>query len=135
MGAHKRPSYRFVVADQRAPRDGRFIETLGYYNPLTDPATIKVNEERAIYWLNIGARPSQTAESLLRKVGVLDRWTAMKSGQALDTATATTAQTTTTEAAASTGAPAPAPASSVVPSAPAGPDEAPVAVGEPLNPT
>src|SRR5262249_499931 len=73
-GADKQPSYRFVVADQHAPRDGRFIETLGYYNPLTNPATIKVNEERTLYWLKNGALPSETAGSLLRKAGVMRKF-------------------------------------------------------------
>ncbi|MBA2278792.1 MAG: 30S ribosomal protein S16 [Chloroflexia bacterium] len=70
MGAKKRPSYRIVAADQRSPRDGRFIETIGYYDPLTDPATVKINEERARHWLSVGAQPSDTVASLLKRVGV-----------------------------------------------------------------
>lgn len=81
-GAHKKPNYRFVVADQHAPRDGRFIETLGYYNPLTDPATIHVNEARTLHWLGVGALPSETAGSLLRKIGIMDKFKAAKSGEA-----------------------------------------------------
>lgn len=72
MGAKKRPFYRLVVADSRAARDGRFIETLGYYDPLTDPATVSVNRERAIAWLNQGAQPSDTARKLLIRAGVLE---------------------------------------------------------------
>lgn len=70
MGAKKRPSYRIVAADQKSPRDGRFIETIGYYDPLTDPATVKINEERARHWLSVGAQPSDTVASLLKRTGV-----------------------------------------------------------------
>ncbi len=73
-GRKKRPFYRLVVADSRSPRDGKFIEMIGSYNPLTDPAEVKVDEERAIYWLKVGAQPSDTARSLLRKVGVWDKF-------------------------------------------------------------
>ena len=73
-GRKKRPFYRLVVADSRTPRDGKFIEMIGTYNPLTDPAEVKVDEERAIYWLKVGAQPSDTARSLLRKVGVWDKF-------------------------------------------------------------
>jgi small subunit ribosomal protein S16 len=66
MGAKKQPSYRFVVAESVSPRDGRFIETLGYYNPTTDPATIKVDVERAKYWISQGAQPTATVARLLK---------------------------------------------------------------------
>ena len=72
MGAKKAPFYRVVVADSRYPRDGRFIEILGTYNPLVDPAEIKINAERAAFWLGNGASPSDTAKELLKKAGVLD---------------------------------------------------------------
>lgn len=71
-GKKKAPFYRLVVADSRSPRDGRFIEILGTYNPLTNPAEITVNSERAAYWLKNGASPSDTARILLVKVGVLE---------------------------------------------------------------
>ena len=70
MGAKKRPSYRIVAADQKSPRDGRFIESIGYYDPLTEPATIKINEERARHWLSVGAQPSDTVAHLLRRAGI-----------------------------------------------------------------
>jgi small subunit ribosomal protein S16 len=70
MGAKKRPFYRLVVADGRAARDGRFIETLGYYNPCVEPPELKINGERATYWLSCGAQPSETAAALLKKQGV-----------------------------------------------------------------
>jgi small subunit ribosomal protein S16 len=77
-GKKKAPFYRLVVADSRSPRDGRFIELLGTYNPMTDPADVKVNEDRALYWLSVGALPSDTARALLRKTGVMDRFSASK---------------------------------------------------------
>ena len=70
MGAKKRPSYRIVAADSRSPRDGAFIETVGFYDPITDPATIKVDLERARHWLSVGAQPTETVNSLLKKTGV-----------------------------------------------------------------
>ncbi len=72
QGARNQPSYRIVVADSRAPRDGRFIEIIGFYNPRTEPPMMRVNEERAKYWLSQGAQPSEAVARILRKVGVLD---------------------------------------------------------------
>jgi small subunit ribosomal protein S16 len=71
MGARKRPFYRIVVADSRSPRDGRFIETIGTYDPTVDPPAVKVNKERAEYWLKNGAQPTDIARALLKKVGLL----------------------------------------------------------------
>ncbi|MCL4521718.1 MAG: 30S ribosomal protein S16 [Firmicutes bacterium] len=71
MGAKKRPFYRVVVADSRSPRDGRFIEEIGYYDPTKDPAVVKIDTEKATQWLLNGAQPTDTARSLLRQVGVL----------------------------------------------------------------
>ena len=70
-GARHQPHYRVVVVDQRKSRDGRSIEEIGYYNPRTDPATIDINEDRALYWLGVGAQPSETVRSLLEKTGVM----------------------------------------------------------------
>lgn len=72
MGAKKAPFYRVIVADSRSPRDGRFIEELGYYNPLTNPAEIKIDAEKAKKWLGNGAQPTETVKSLLKKSGVID---------------------------------------------------------------
>ncbi len=69
-GTKKRPFYRIVAAPSEAPRDGRFLEVLGTYNPLTDPATVTVKEDRVLYWLGQGAQPTDTVRSLLRKAGV-----------------------------------------------------------------
>lgn len=74
MGAHKRPFYRVVVADSRSPRDGRFIEEIGTYNPLTQPAQVEIDEEKALKWMLNGAQPSDTVRSLLRKAGVLQKF-------------------------------------------------------------
>ena len=70
-GAKKRPNYRIVAAEHSSPRDGRFIEIIGHYNPLTEPATVKVNEERARYWLSVGAQPSETVAGILKRAGVI----------------------------------------------------------------
>ena len=70
MGAKKRPSYRIVAADSRSPRDGAFIESFGFYDPITEPATIKVDIDRARHWLSVGAQPTETVNSLLKKAGV-----------------------------------------------------------------
>jgi len=70
MGAKKKPFYRIVVADSRYPRDGRFIEEIGYYNPTTTPTTFKVDEEKVRQWISKGAKPSDTVRALLDKAGV-----------------------------------------------------------------
>ena len=70
MGTHKRPFYRVVVADSRTPRDGRFIEEIGTYNPLKDPAEIKIDVEAAQKWISNGAQPTDTVRALLKKSGV-----------------------------------------------------------------
>ena len=70
VGAKKKPSYRLVVADSRAPRDGAFISIIGHYNPLTDPETVVIDEEKALNWLRQGAQPTATAARLLSKVGI-----------------------------------------------------------------
>ena len=79
LGAKKRPFYRVVVADQRSPRDGRFIENIGRYQPLDDPSLIEIDEERALHWLRVGAQPSNTVRVLMTKVGIWDRFTSEKS--------------------------------------------------------
>ncbi|OQA09578.1 MAG: 30S ribosomal protein S16 [Firmicutes bacterium ADurb.Bin373] len=73
MGAKKAPFYRIVVADSRSPRDGRFIEEIGFYDPLKNPAVININEEKALEWLSKGARLSDTAKALFNKAGVLKK--------------------------------------------------------------
>lgn len=80
MGSTKRPFYRIVVADARMPRDGRFIEIVGHYNPIVDPAEISVDEEKVYKWLGQGAQPTDTVRSLLRKTGVWRKWGLLKRG-------------------------------------------------------
>ncbi len=72
MGAKKAPFYRVIVADSRDPRNGDFIEEIGYYNPLTDPAEIKIDAEKAAKWLKSGAQPTDTVKSLLKKSGITE---------------------------------------------------------------
>ena len=71
-GKKKQPYYRVVVADQRAPRDGDFVEVIGHYNPRTQPSTIELNEERVKHWLSVGARPSETVHRVLHKAGLIE---------------------------------------------------------------
>ena len=72
LGAKKAPFYRVIVADSRCPRDGRFIEEIGYYNPMTNPAEIKIDAEKAKKWIANGAQPTETVKSLLKKSGIVD---------------------------------------------------------------
>ena len=81
MGAKKAPFYRVVVADSRSPRDGRFIETVGTYNPLSTPAEIKLDEEKAIKWLNNGAIPTDTVKNLFSKAGIMEKFHNSKQGK------------------------------------------------------
>ncbi|MBN1121990.1 MAG: 30S ribosomal protein S16 [Anaerolineae bacterium] len=84
VGAKNQPSYRVVVADGRSPRDGRFIEKIGFYNPRTEPSTIEIDEERALHWLNNGAQPSNAVRRLLVKMGTMDRFERLRKGEALE---------------------------------------------------
>ena len=90
VGKKKAPSYRVVVADSRSPRDGRIIESLGWYNPLVEPSAIHIDEEKALKWLNVGAQPTESAASLLKRTGIMARFEQTKS-------TATTAAATQAE--------------------------------------
>lgn len=72
MGAHKKPFYRVVVADSRTPRDGKFIEEIGYFNPMTEPNVIKINDERAKDWLSKGAQPTEIVRDLFKKSGIIE---------------------------------------------------------------
>lgn len=75
MGATKQPSYRLVVADSRAPRNGAFLETLGHYNPRTDPITLQVDEEKVLQWLRQGAQPTDVVRELLTRTGTMAKFT------------------------------------------------------------
>lgn len=74
MGSKKHPVYRIVVADSRSPRDGRFIETVGTYNPLVQPSEVKLDEELVLSWLNNGAQPSDTVKNLLSNAGIMEKY-------------------------------------------------------------
>ncbi len=78
VGSKKKPSYRLVVADVRAPRDGAYISIIGHYNPLTNPETIDIDEEKALHWLRQGAQPTTTAARLLSKVNITEKFKTTK---------------------------------------------------------
>lgn len=84
VGARKQPSYRVVVTDSRSPRDGRFIEAIGIYNPRTEPETVRIEEERALYWLGVGAQPTEPVARLLKNQGTLARLERLRAGEPLE---------------------------------------------------
>jgi small subunit ribosomal protein S16 len=83
-GAKKKPTYRIVVAESTSPRDGRFIEIVGHYNPRTVPTTFEVKEDRILYWLSVGAQPTDSLKKLLQNSGALDRFARIKAGANLE---------------------------------------------------
>ena len=85
VGGKRQPSYRIVVAESTAPRDGKFVENIGFYNPRTEPETVKVKEDRVLYWLSVGAQPTDSLNHLLNKIGTLDRFARFKAGEPLET--------------------------------------------------
>jgi len=85
VGRKKQPSYRVVAAEKEAPRDGRFLEVVGFYNPRTEPSTITLKEDRVFDWLSKGAQPSDAVESIFRQMGTRDRFDRFKAGEALET--------------------------------------------------
>jgi small subunit ribosomal protein S16 len=84
VGLKKQPSYRIVAADKESPRDGRFLEILGHYNPRTQPATISLREDRIFDWMSKGAQPSESVVQIFKTAGVMDRYERFKSGEALE---------------------------------------------------
>jgi small subunit ribosomal protein S16 len=84
VGRKKQPSYRIVVADSRSPRDGRYIEVIGFYNPRTQPGTMTVKEDRALYWLKSGAQPSDAVRRILDKLGTLARLERLHQGESME---------------------------------------------------
>lgn len=84
IGAKKKPAYRVVVSDARSPRDGRFIEIIGHYDPRTEPKTVNIREDRALHWLSVGAQPTDPVQALLKNQGTLDRFARLKEGTDLD---------------------------------------------------
>jgi len=84
VGAKRQASYRIVATDSRAPRDGRFIEAIGFYNPRTEPETVQLKEDRALYWLSVGAQSTDAVTRLLKKMGTLDRFERLKQGESME---------------------------------------------------
>jgi len=85
VGLKGQPSYRVVAADKESPRDGRFLEILGFYNPRTNPATIQLKEDRVYHWMKNGALPTESVEQIFKSAGVLDRFERFKKGEAVET--------------------------------------------------
>jgi small subunit ribosomal protein S16 len=85
VGAKRQPSYRLIAADKEAPRDGAFLEILGFYNPRTHPATIQLKEDRIFDWMSKGAQPSESAAQVLKSAGTLERYERFKKGEAIET--------------------------------------------------
>ena len=88
VGLKGQPSYRIIVADKESPRDGRFLEILGFYNPRTQPATIDVKEDRVFDWMNKGAQPTESVAQLFKTNGLLDRYSRLKAGESMETLSA-----------------------------------------------
>jgi small subunit ribosomal protein S16 len=99
IGLKGQPTYRIVAADKEAPRDGRFLEILGVYNPRTNPATIKLNEDRIYHWMKNGAQPTESAAQVLKSAGTLERFERFKKGEAVETLVAEAAEAETKRAA------------------------------------
>ncbi|MBN2118714.1 MAG: 30S ribosomal protein S16 [Anaerolineales bacterium] len=85
IGLKGQPTYRIVAADKESPRDGRFLEILGFYNPRTDPATIHVKEDRVYHWMKNGALPTESAEQVFKSAGILERFERFKQGESVET--------------------------------------------------
>jgi len=84
IGLKGQPSYRIVAADKESPRDGRFLEILGFYNPRTEPTTLTVKEGRVFHWMSNGAKPTESVEQIFKTAGTLDRWERFKKGEDVD---------------------------------------------------
>jgi len=85
IGLKGQPTYRVVAADKESPRDGRFLEILGHYNPRTKPATVHLNEERVYHWMKNGALPTESVEQVFNSAGVMDGWERVKKGESVET--------------------------------------------------
>ena len=84
VGLRKQASYRIIAADKESPRDGKFLEILGFYNPRTEPSTIEVKEDRVFDWMSKGAQPSESVEKLFKSIGLLDRFARYKGGESIE---------------------------------------------------
>jgi small subunit ribosomal protein S16 len=99
VGLRGQPTYRVVAADKESPRDGSFLEILGFYNPRTEPATIHLKEDRVYHWMKNGALPTESVERIFKTAGVLDRFERFKKGEAVETLVAEAAEAETKRAA------------------------------------
>jgi len=99
IGLKGQPTYRVVAADKESPRDGRFLEILGFYNPRTHPATIHLKEDRVYDWMKNGALPTESVAQVFKSAGVLDRWERFKKGEAVETLVAESTEAETKRAA------------------------------------
>lgn len=93
IGLKGQPSYRIIVAEKESPRDGRFIENIGFYNPRTDPSTITIQEDRVYHWMGNGAQPSDSVGQLFKTVGVFERFERFKKGESVETLLTEAAET------------------------------------------
>ena len=84
VGSRNQASYRVIVADKESPRDGRFIETVGHYNPRTEPSTVVLKDDRVFYWLSVGAQPTEAVDGLFKQVGLWERYERFKAGEDVD---------------------------------------------------
>jgi len=84
IGLKGQPTYRIVAADKESPRDGRFLEILGFYNPRTQPATIHIKEDRAFHWMTNGALPTESVEQVFKSAGIMDRFERFKKGESIE---------------------------------------------------
>lgn len=108
IGMKKQPSYRIVVADARSPRDGRFLEIIGHYNPRTQPQTDVIDEGRALYWLSVGAQPSDSVRRLMVRTGTWERFERLRKGESIETLVAEAEANPRPEVSTRTAFPAPA---------------------------
>ncbi len=92
IGLKGQPSYRIVAADKESPRDGRFLEILGFYNPRTNPSTLDLKEDRVYHWMKNGALPTESVEKIFKSVGTLERFERFKKGESVETLVAEAAQ-------------------------------------------
>ena len=135
MGSNKRPFFRVVVADQRSPRDGRFIENIGKYHPLDDPSVIEIDQSRALHWLRVGAQPSDQVRNLMKKVGIWEEFVKERPSADAGPAKERTSKPKLSKKAkqkAEAAASEPEPAAQEVPAAEPEPEVAEVAVAEPV---
>ena len=95
IGLKGQPSYRIVAADKEAPRDGRFLEILGFYNPRTNPSTLTIKEERVYHWMQNGALPTESVGQVFKSAGILDRFERLKKGEAVEALLAEAAESAT----------------------------------------